>query len=60
MISIERISAEELNRYLKLGRLLHYEEAEELDYLIDLYLMTGETPDFEEPAPKIEENPLTK
>lgn len=59
MIDIERISENDLDRCLIIGRVIHYDDAEELNYLVDLYIMTGETPCFEKSVPKIEENPLT-
>lgn len=60
MIDIERISEDDLDKCLIIGRVIHYDDAEELNYLIDLYITTGETPCFEKSAPKVEENPLTK
>ncbi|MBR4151767.1 MAG: hypothetical protein IKT98_02270 [Selenomonadaceae bacterium] len=59
-MSIEIISAEELEVYLKIGMVLHYEGTEELEYLIENYITTGEKPDEEKLAPKIEKNPLTQ
>lgn len=60
MIDIERISEEELDKCLTIGRVIHYDDAEELSNLIDLYITTGEKPCFEKNAIKVEENPLTQ
>lgn len=60
MIDIERINKDELDKYLTIGRVIHYDYTEELGYLIDLYITTGEKPCFEKNAIKVEENPLTQ
>ena len=41
MMSVEIINEDELDKYLMIGRLIHYEGSEEL---INLYVMTGEIP----------------
>ena len=52
MAVMETISEEDLERIFLIGKVRHYEDLAEQNYLVDYYIATGELPD----ACKVTEN----